>query len=204
MPGGPASRGWRLPLVLALVCVALGGALAAVLRGADPTVTEIAATPMTDTASEATDQGTGGAPGSFRMQPVHAFANVTDRPLFYESRRPVNGAASGDEGVVSTEKPELLLRGTIVMGDTVRIALVETDGTSRIVRQGGDVDGWVVTAIERDRMVLGQGDTEAVYSLDETFRKAILEAPRDRIDRRAAMRERLAEEEIDLQQYSEE
>jgi general secretion pathway protein N len=97
------------------------------------------------------------APPRYSMPPLQNFAAVIERPLFAQSRRPSVEAAEDTQGPWSS----LVLAG-IVISPGSREALIRhgTPPTLVHVREGQDVEGWVVNAILPDRVVLVGSGTQ--------------------------------------------
>jgi hypothetical protein len=96
------------------------------------------------------------------LPPIESLGEVVARPLFLPSRRPLPP--------VSTEPAKPIARFTlagIVLADGRRVALIQS-GTSPppvMVTVGGVIDGWTVTAIERDHVALRAAGETAELSL---------------------------------------
>ena len=88
------------------------------------------------------------------LPPLSQFAEVTERPLFQQSRR---GSAEADGGG-SAAFTDLTLAGVIVTPDT-RQALIAHGEPAEVVyrREGQSVDGWMVTSIKSERVVVQNG-----------------------------------------------
>jgi type II secretory pathway component PulC len=101
-------------------------------------------------AASARSHGAEGAP-RYSMPPLQNFSIVIERPLFTQSRRPSPPTANKTQGPWSS----LVLAG-IVISPGSREALI---GHGRrpiyvYVREGQAIEGWVVSAIFPDRVVL--------------------------------------------------
>ena len=165
-------RGWRLPGVLAVTCVALASVLALTLS----METEPAGGKPASSASGPPQRVVGNVDGSrgagMVLSPAHDYDEIIERPLFHKSRRPE--AAGDPEAEVSavTARPDLLLRGTVVADSGHRIALVQVVGTDTVERvlEGQTLEGWTVRRVDSDRIVMEQRGGTTEYSLDETYR----------------------------------
>jgi len=113
-------------------------------------------------------------------QPEESYVDLVARPLFIKDRRPVaepnqetaQGAASKSEsfdwqlnGIYSTKKTVSALFGR------PKSKLVK-DHTRKIT-VGDDIDGWKLTEIKNDRVVLKQGSTEKELLLRKPKLKAL-------------------------------
>jgi hypothetical protein len=101
-------------------------------------------------------------PGLTALPPPAVFSAIVDRPLFSPTRRPVPGAASGGPAAGLEARYRLL---GLVVSETVHRAWL-AEGTRHFeLGEGDKLDGWTVTRIEQDRMVLTSPSGEAVFSL---------------------------------------
>lgn len=207
MFGRRASRGWRVPVALLALCVVLGTVLIAVVTGGEaPTsdaVTSSRAVPLGSTADAELD----GPAEPFALPPAQAFRNVIERPLFHASRQPIVSEAPAATAITAADKPDFVLRGTIVVAGGERLALLEAGGTQKTVRQGDNLQGWSVAAVESGRVVMERSGNTAVYSLDDTLRKVAIDAKANRLEQRrrerAALRAREREEQLDNEHFTE-
>jgi len=97
--------------------------------------------------------------------PQSAYQTIAERPLFFNKRRPPPPYVPTPPGAKPTikpprkvGKPRMQLSAIIVVGKE-KYALVKggRQKGSRRVRVGDEVDGWKVTGIEADRLVLRNG-----------------------------------------------
>jgi len=88
------------------------------------------------------------------MPPLQRFSAVIERPLFAPSRRPPLQASDDSEGAWSS----FALAGIIITPDS-REALIRHGSPPAIahVREGQDLEGWVVRSILPDRVVFAGG-----------------------------------------------
>ncbi|GGF36513.1 hypothetical protein GCM10011611_48740 [Aliidongia dinghuensis] len=96
------------------------------------------------------------------LGPLEAYAAVTQRPLFSQSRRP---PASGDAALSAVEQ-HFKLTGILTSGPE-RIALVRPENDRKLLRvhEGETLGGWTVRSIASDRLVLTGSEGEAVLLL---------------------------------------
>lgn len=142
----------RLPLAPLLplaLCLALGGVIYVEL---DQPPIDASATAAPAPRSEAT--GTSRDNPGFAMPPLRGYAEVVERPLFSETRRPSVEAAP-----VDPRSSAFNLVG-IVISAQQRHALIEHGQPPRLehATEGQEIDGWTVESIQRDRVVLQRGD----------------------------------------------
>src|SRR5215471_19777487 len=91
-----------------------------------------------------------------------SFGDIDAHPVFSASRTPIashfDGAHAGTSGAFPTD---VSLIGVIIEGQT-RMALVKTasEPFARSVPQGGDIEGWTVSEVDADKIVLSSGATK--------------------------------------------
>jgi hypothetical protein len=99
--------------------------------------------------------------------PISTFAEIVERPLFAQSRRP---APKKETKVAeAAPKPETFDLIGVVISPAGRMALLRTIATSEIVRavEGQNVGGWEVHAIKPMQVVLRRGDDSDVLKLSD-------------------------------------
>jgi general secretion pathway protein N len=137
-------------ILLGVLCLGLG-ALAASELGATPTTVQDQAPPAADGKTSATS-----APVAFALPPVQRFAVVTERPLFSPDRKPPQHA-DDTAGAWSS----FVLAGIIITSAS-REALVLHGKPQTIahIQEGQALEGWTVTSIDPDRVVIRDGLSE--------------------------------------------
>ena len=100
-------------------------------------------------------------PGLAALPPQSSFSAIVDRPLFSPTRRPLPGAGSGT--ATGLESRYQLLG--LVVSEAVRRAWLAEGARHFELGEGDKLDGWTVSHIEQDRMVLTSPSGEAVLSL---------------------------------------
>jgi hypothetical protein len=112
-------------------------------------------------------------------QPEESYADLVARPLFIKGRRPVNepsseaaqAAAKSDSfdwqlaGVYSTKK--------IVSALFSRVKAKVAKDNHRKITVGDDIDGWKLTEINKDQVILEQGGNKKELPLRKTKLKAL-------------------------------
>jgi hypothetical protein len=90
------------------------------------------------------------------MPPLQRFSAVTERPLFSPSRQPPLQAPDDSEGAWSN----FALAGIVITPDS-REALIRHGKPPTIahLREGQNLEGWVVRSILPDRVVFAGGET---------------------------------------------
>ena len=95
-------------------------------------------------------------------------AEILERPLFASARAPYEEAAVADEESEDEDMPQTIrvrLTGVAILPGE-REALFEREGSKPVaVKEGGQIDGWMVKAIRADRVVLANDWTEKVLEL---------------------------------------
>jgi len=143
--------------VLAVLCVAMAGLVYVELTW-PVAASEEAAAPAAPAGARKN-----AVAGSFSLPSLQNFNAVTDRPLFAQNRRPP-AQGSDDAGPWQS----LVLAG-IIISPTSREALI-LHGKPQIaahIAEGQDVEGWVVTSILADRVVIRNGSSEHELKLLE-------------------------------------
>ncbi|MEN8174935.1 MAG: hypothetical protein ABFS23_04185 [Pseudomonadota bacterium] len=91
-----------------------------------------------------------------------------DRPLFWKSRRPVEIAAE-DKPVASSDAPPLRVTGIVRNGDQW-LVLATREDKQLTLKQGDEVDGWLVSEVTADAVSLESGERAARFELFDTVR----------------------------------
>lgn len=99
--------------------------------------------------------------------PIDDFAEVVERPLFNDTRRPRE-----PEEEAETPAPEIQTKFSLVgtvMSATEHVALIQRDQSKElvIIAEGENIDGWTVEAVHSDHVVVRNGDTQQVVELRE-------------------------------------
>jgi hypothetical protein len=100
----------------------------------------------------------------FSLAPLQSFAAVTERPLFAQSRRPPPQGTEDALGPVTA----LVLAGVIISPTSREALIIHGKPPATVhVAEGQAVDGWVVTSILSDRIVLRGRSSEHELKLLE-------------------------------------
>lgn len=149
-------RGWSAAqriaaFALAALCIGLAAAIYSEVSA--PPEAALAASPPAAVSSR---QAKAEAPTPPTMPPLQRFSAVTERPLFSPSRQPPLQASDDSEGAWSS----FALAGIVITPDS-REALIRHGKPPTIahLREGQDLEGWVVRSILPDRVVFAGGDT---------------------------------------------
>jgi hypothetical protein len=106
-------------------------------------------------------------PAKFQPPPARQFDEISDRPLFFPSRRPfVAPAAPEDQAAPAEAAAKIELIG-VLLTDQQRAALVQPEGqpAAHWVHEQQTVAGWLVEEIAADRIRVRDGDHVAVVKL---------------------------------------
>ena len=153
------STHWLRGLLL-LAIAALGAVVAIELASGIAIAPEVTAAARPSAAAEAPAAGT-----KFQLPPERQFDEISDRPLFFPSRRPfillAPQASPADDPAANIELIGVLLT------DHQRAALVQPEGqpAARWVHEQQTIAGWLVEEITIDRVRVRDGDHVKVVKL---------------------------------------
>jgi hypothetical protein len=154
-------RSWsRSRSILAFALLLASAALGSVVYD-ELAAAPVAASPSAPSVPGTANEGPRATP--FAMPPFDTYAEVTARPLFFPTRRPAPVQAASAELV---DARALVLVG-VILSETGRVALIaraNLPGANRVA-EGQEIEGWTLTAIEADRVVLRHGTIEAELRL---------------------------------------
>jgi type II secretory pathway component PulC len=111
---------------------------------------------------------------AFQMPPIEDFSETLDRPLFSKIRRPP--APEPDAPAPEPEKKQTVkvrLAG-VVISPRERVALVQEPRVKEItrLREGQEIEGWVLERILPDRIVLRFGELREEVKIEGEVRRA--------------------------------
>jgi hypothetical protein len=156
------STHWLTGLLL-LAIVGLGTVVVLELAGGVSIAPEVTAAARAAVAAVAPVR-----PTKFQPPPARQFDEISDRPLFFPSRRPFVPPAAPDSQAASTDEPaaKIELIG-VLLTDHERAALVQPEGqpAAHWVHEQQTVAGWLVEEIAADRVRLRDGDHVEVVKL---------------------------------------
>jgi hypothetical protein len=169
----------RYPLFLALLCAILAVVLVVELTtGDEDDIADVGATPPVKLRPGEPDQEDETQYG-FVMPAQHTYAEVSERPLFLRSRRPLPPELeTREETPAQTSRAAFVLSG-VILTDTQRMALLQTQSSPKIARveEGQEYEGWTVEAIHPNKVVMRRGEEVSEIVLEDKARKP---SPRDR------------------------
>lgn len=108
---------------------------------------------------------------NFTLAPVDTFSATIERPLFSESRRPVEPSAAEEQREPSPKRTQLeqeeLILGAIILANKTRFALLRDPKNGNWIRveKGGEVGGWSLEEIRSDRVILNNNGKQAEIQL---------------------------------------
>lgn len=165
---------WRLPALLAGLCIALaalvawqvqrpmpGPAAVAAAGGGAEGAAEPAAMPESEGADESAVAG-----DVFNLADVETFAALVERPLFHRTRRPVPVAEAAESAAGAGSTVPFQLSGVLVAGRT-RVALLRNPASARVIRaeEGETIEGWRIEAVRPQSVVVRSGQTREEMTL---------------------------------------
>jgi len=130
-------------------------------------------------------------------EPIDRYAEITERPLFNESRQPIIGLAENEEGDEELEEevveaPEVELVGIVITPDLRIATLREKDSkepVSLIAQEGqpleGDYGSWRISTIEPRAALLESGRGEQVQ-LELQMHDEVIDEPPELVKQRKA------------------
>lgn len=167
-------------IALAVLCFALGWMIYEEAKAPLPVMTSpppaVSADPTPDSAKFASRRTTTALP------PIDAFQEITARPLFNASRRPI--VADRIEPVAKEAELNIMLSG-IVIDHTRQIAHLRSNTDKRVqaLSVGDQIDSWRIEAIEPDRVVLRAGDRVETLFIQKFGSQDAAGRPNDRPSR---------------------
>jgi hypothetical protein len=155
------STHWLTGLLL-LAIAALGAVVVAELAGG------LAIAPEVTAAARPTAAEVPAVVTKFQPPPERQFEEISNRPLFFPSRRPFVPPAAPDAQASATNDPaaKVELIG-VLMTDHERAALVQPEGqpAAHWVHEQQTIAGWLVEEIAADHVRLRDGDRVEVVKL---------------------------------------
>ncbi len=162
---------WRLPVVLAIVCAGLAALVAAEVGMApDPGKAKVASSLPASARTPAVSADDNEMP-DFVPGPLDSFINITERPLFTSTRRPIAAVVSEGPATPEVLDTSIQLAG-VILSQGRRMALIQLEGAPRpvSVEVGNTVGGWTVESIGAEVVVLKSGETTREITLSERIK----------------------------------
>jgi hypothetical protein len=109
----------------------------------------------------------------FQPPPAESFAEVNARSVFERDRGPVASDSAGPVSGSSAEPPVATLIGVIIDGDR-KLAMIRSSSSpvATSVAVGDSIEGWRVSEIDPDKIVLRSGTGSSVISLRQNHADA--------------------------------
>jgi hypothetical protein len=145
--------------VLALLCAALGAAIAA----------QLWQPPRLRAAQEARPPQPVALPAPRFERPDEArFGAVTERNLFHPSRRSPEAAAAAPAAPAPAAAAPWRLGGVLIM-EKRRLALLQQPGSTQLVplAAGAVLDGWLLQEVRADRVLMSKGGVRQELPLQQ-------------------------------------
>lgn len=140
------------PRILQLTLLSLCGGFALIIAS------EVFALMPGDTAASNIAQRNAAAPAAIKLPENldSMVAEILERPLFSASRAPADAPVSEDNDEEKKKPGRIQARLTgLIVRPGAREALFERDGDKAVaVKEGGEIDGWTVSSIRFDSVVL--------------------------------------------------
>lgn len=96
----------------------------------------------------------------FSLPPEEIFEEIIERPLMIRGRRPVDETTVVPEAPVVAAKTDLKMKlmGVIMTPAGMTALLQDSSGKYKRVKLNGQLEGWEVTELKADKVVLTQGN----------------------------------------------
>lgn len=114
--------------------------------------------------------------GSASASDANPIRDILERPLFHPSRR-MPSALGALRGAPPLAEPTGRLVGVVIGLDGREALFAAADNRVTIVRQGGNLHGWIVQTIEPDRVILVSGQGQRTVNLVTDRIRAATPAP---------------------------
>lgn len=104
-----------------------------------------------------------------------SYSAMVNRPLFTEGRKPVDDADDATPVQEFTGKIELILTGLVETPEGITAMLQDNNKKHYRAKQGEEAQGWEVTKIEADKVIVEQGSNRKELMLRKP--KLVLKSP---------------------------
>ena len=162
---GPSKR---YPVFLGLLCAILAVVLVVQLTSGDEDFAEAPpAKPQPRKPGQEAETQSG-----FAMPPEGTYTEVSERPLFFRSRRPLPPeVVTHEETPADTSRVAFILSG-VILTETQRMALLKSQSSPKIARveEGQEFEGWIVEAIHANKVVMRRGQEVSEVALEDNVR----------------------------------
>lgn len=143
---------WWQPLFWLIVAIAAAGALV-LERRHPPRLPAPAVAPAPDAVVIPPLQ-------PFEPQPLPRYAEIVERPVFIEARRPEKDELVAPPAPAPNPDRTLDLIGIVLVPNAAAALLRPEEPNAKVLRvpQGGTVDGWQLETVQAGKVVLRKGD----------------------------------------------
>lgn len=160
----------RYPVFLALLCAILAVLLVVELTTEKEDFAEApAAKPQPSKSVQEAETQSG-----FVMPPQDTYTEVSERPLFLRSRRPLPPELeTKEETPADTSQAAFVLSG-VILTETQRMAFLQSQSSPKVARveEGQEYEGWTVEAIHPNKVVMRRGQEVSEVALEDNVRKS--------------------------------
>jgi len=161
----------RYPLFLALFCAILAVVLFVELTTENGDLTE--APPAKPQPTQPGQEGE--TQSDFVMPPEDTYDEISERPVFLRSRRPLSPEQAievKEEKPVDRSRAAFILSG-VILTDTQRMALLQSQRSPKVahIEEGQEYEGWTVEAIHPNKVVVRRGQEVSEIVLEDRARK---------------------------------
>lgn len=126
-------------------------------------------------------------------KPQESYSAMVNRPLFTEGRKPIDEADEASPVQEFTGKIELILTGLVETPEGITAMLQDNNKKHYRAKQGEEAQGWEVTKIEADKVIVEQGSNRKELMLRKPKPVQTSPAlPKIKPSKRAARRSRTA------------
>lgn len=118
----------------------------------------------------------GGIPEDLAIPAIAEYAQIIERPLFSETRKPAEMSSAAPETLLLKTPLNLKLMGIVFKPTENMALLVDEKGKYWHVRINNTVSNWKLLAIEKNKVVLQQGSERSELKLDKPRQAKPLQA----------------------------
>ncbi|MFZ1829977.1 MAG: hypothetical protein WAW42_14715 [Candidatus Competibacteraceae bacterium] len=95
----------------------------------------------------------------FKPQPLPRYAEIVERPVFIEARRPENDELAAPPAPPPNPDRTLNLIGIVLVPNAAAALLRPEEPNAKVLRvpQGGTIDGWQLETVQAGKVVLRKG-----------------------------------------------
>lgn len=96
----------------------------------------------------------------FELLPLLRYAEIMERPVFIDTRRPEEDEAAAPPAPPPAPDQPLNLIGVVLLPNSAAVLLRPEEPNARVLRvpQGGMIDGWRLEAVQAGKVILRKGN----------------------------------------------